>query len=102
MNIDVTTTTDGVIHVSVTGELDMATAGDLQKVLRQATTRSGTTRILVDFAQVGFCDSSGLDVLDRAYGEAAAKQIPLRMVNPPPMVRRILDLVGMLDTLTGP
>jgi anti-sigma B factor antagonist len=100
--MNITANTDaGVVHLHVAGELDMATADDLRKALHQAVTEPGTTKILVDFGEVGFCDSSGIEVLDRAYGEARDAGIGLRLVNPQPVVRRVLDLVGVLETLTG-
>ena len=56
---------------------------------------------VVDFDQVSFCDSSGIAVLDRAYGEARNACLTLRLLNPQPAVRRVLELVGILETLTG-
>jgi anti-sigma B factor antagonist len=85
----------GVVYLHVDGELDMATAGGLTEALHQAVTPPGTTTIVVDFDQVSFGDSSGIEVLDRAYGEAAAPAITLRLVNPQPNGRRILGLVGI-------
>ncbi|MEV4281885.1 STAS domain-containing protein [Actinoplanes xinjiangensis] len=91
----------GVVQLHVAGELDMATAHNLHKALRQAVTQPGTTTILIDFDQVSFCDSSGLEALDRAYGEAIKAGITLRLLNPQPNVRRIFDLTCLLQTLTG-
>ena len=99
MNITVSTNA-GVVHLHVAGELDMATADDLRQALHRAVDQAGTTEILVDFAQVSFCDSTGIEVLDRAYGDANDAGINLRLVNLQPIVRRILGLVGILETLT--
>ena len=84
----------------VAGELDLATADDLRQAMHRTIGQPGTTEILIDFDQVSFCDSSGIEVLDHAYGEASNAGISLRLANPQPNVRRILDLVGLLDTLT--
>ena len=100
MNITVSADA-GVVRMYVAGELDMATADDLRHALHQAITQPGTTTILIDVDQVSFCDSSGIEVLDRAYGEASDAVICLRLVNPQPAVRRVLDLTGLLQTLTG-
>jgi anti-sigma B factor antagonist len=100
--VNITVTTDaGAVRLHVAGELDMATADDLRHALHRAITQTGTTAIVVDFDQVSFCDSSGIEVLDRAYGQAGDAGITLRLVNPQRAVRRILDLVGILQTLTG-
>ncbi|GAA4969356.1 STAS domain-containing protein [Actinoplanes utahensis] len=100
MNIQTSADTGGVVHVSVAGELDMATADSVSEALNTAIAAPGATRILVDFAQVGFCDSSGLNVLDRAYGAATAEGVAFQLVGLQPPVRRVLELLGMLDTLT--
>ena len=40
----------------------------------------GATRILVDFARVGFCDFSGLYVLNHAYGHTTNRGVALRLI----------------------
>jgi hypothetical protein len=70
--------------------------------LHQAVTQPGTTAIVVDFGQVSFCDSSSIESLDRAYGAASDAGIILRLLNLQPIVRQVLDLVGILETLTDP
>jgi anti-anti-sigma factor len=102
VNIQTNPDAGGVVHVSVAGEIDMATAEDLKAALHNAITYPGATRILVDFAQVSFCDSSGLHVLDQAYGDATTKSVSFQLVNLQPAIRRVLELVGVLDTLIEP
>ena len=100
MNITASTHA-GVVRLHVAGELDIATADDLRQALHRALAQPGTTTIEVDFDQVSFCNSSGIEALDGAYGEATDADITLRLVNPQPSVRRVLGLVGLLETLTG-
>lgn len=102
MNIQSSTDHTGVVRVSAAGELDMATADDLSRALHDAIGHSATTTVVVDFAQVSFCDSSGIEVLDSAYGNAAARGISLHVTNLQSGVRRVLELTGLLDALTGP
>ena len=100
MNITASTHA-GVVRLHVAGELDIATADDLRQALHRALAQPGTTTIEVDFDQASFCNSSGIEALDGAYGEATDADITLRLVNPQPSVRRVLGLVGLLEPLTG-
>ncbi|MEV4283175.1 STAS domain-containing protein [Actinoplanes xinjiangensis] len=95
-------TDDGVIVVSARGELDMQTADELDRALRAALTVPGATTVVADLAATTFCDSSGLEVLDRFYGDATAAGIRFRVDPVHPMVRRVLDITGLLDILTRP
>ncbi|MEV4283193.1 STAS domain-containing protein [Actinoplanes xinjiangensis] len=102
MNIQSRTYDTGVVRVSAAGELDMATADDLAKALHDAIGHPATTTVVVDFVQVSFCDSSGIEALDIAYGNAATTGISLRVTNLQSGVRRVLELTGLLNALTGP
>lgn len=90
-----------VIRVSVAGEVDMATAQMLEDALAAAVEREGATGVEVDFADVPFCDSLGIAALDRAYAAATAKSLPFRLIDIQPGVARVLDIVGLLQVLTG-
>ncbi|WP_433828509.1 STAS domain-containing protein [Actinoplanes sp. CA-015351] len=102
MNVDVRRTAAGVVDIAVAGVIDLATAPDLKRVLFEALDDADTRTILVDLAEVSFCDSSGIATLDEAYGAAAERAMRLRVTNESPRVRRVLEIVGMLETLTQP
>ena len=53
---------DGIGHVAVAGEVDVATAPQLKQVLLEVLD-DGATSLRVDVAQVAFIDSAGLGVL---------------------------------------
>jgi anti-anti-sigma factor len=89
-----------VIRVSVDGDVDMATAQMLQDALAAAVEREGATGVVVDFANVPFCDSTGIAELDRAHAAATAKSLPFRLVDVQPGVARVLEIVGLLEILT--
>jgi anti-anti-sigma factor len=93
---------DGVLTITVAGEVDMATVDHLTDALREAVIRSDATAIIVDFAEVTFCDSSGIAALDEAYGAATARPIRLRVINVRPAVRRVLEITGTFGALTAP
>jgi anti-anti-sigma factor len=90
-----------VIRVSVAGEIDMATVNQLDVALTTAIGRDDATGVEIDFAGVTFCDSSGIAALDRAYGMATQRSLPLRLINIQPDVAQVLAIVGMLEVLTG-
>ena len=94
--------TDGVVQLAVTGEIDMVTVGDLRAVFPGALTDDDVTGVVVDFAGVTFCDSSGIRALDEAYATAAQHGVWFRLVNLRPSVRRVFELVGVLEALTRP
>ena len=71
------------------GELDMATAGDLAELLREA--EKGPDPILLDFSGISFMDSSGLRViLEAAGGRNGGGHLVI--VHPTAQVQRVLDI----------
>jgi anti-sigma B factor antagonist len=93
---------DGLVLIAVAGEIDMATVDDLSEAMHSAVLQEGTTDVVLDFANVTFCDSSGFAALDAAYAEGSRRGTALRLINVQPQIRRLLEIVGMLDTLTRP
>ncbi len=89
------------IRLSVAGEIDLATVGEVDTALTAAVSRDDTSGLVVDFARVTYCDSSGIAALDRACAAAARRAIPFQLVNLQPGVRRMLELVGLLEVLTA-
>nr|WP_296071480.1 STAS domain-containing protein [uncultured Actinoplanes sp.] len=87
--------------MSVTGEIDRDTVEQLEAAVADAVEREDVNGLQIDFAGVTFCDSSGIAALDRAYALAAQRSLPFRLCNVQPSVERVLDIVGLLDVLTG-
>ena len=54
-------TVDGAVVLELSGELDHDTAQPLREALDAAVTQGG--RLVVDLSGLGFCDSTGLNVL---------------------------------------
>ncbi|MFF8842234.1 STAS domain-containing protein [Streptomyces sp. NPDC015127] len=87
--------------VSVTGEIDIATAPELRKALDTALS-DGATCVEVDFSEVEFCDCSGLSVLVLARRRARQQGSTLRVVEVrSPLVQRLFRTTGTITTLTG-
>ena len=79
--------------VTAKGEIDMASAPELQAALSEEPSKT----VLADLADVGFMDSTGLrslllarDAIDEAGGQ-------LRLVYGEGPVQRIIDLTGLSD-----
>jgi anti-anti-sigma factor len=74
----------------VFGELDLSTAPELDRALSAAD-----GDIVIDLRGVEFIDSSGIHALLRA----CRARPRLRVENPTPAARRVLDLVGVTKLL---
>ena len=90
----------GHAEIAVTGELDMSTAAQLEKAVGAALSDEAVRAVTIDLAEVTFCDSSGIAVLDHGYGAAVDLGVRLRITNVQPIVARVLEIVGLLGTLT--
>ena len=91
---------DGRPGYALKGELDMAGGESLvRRVTALAATTSGA--IEIDMGEVGFIDSSGVRALLRLHEAAVSSGRPMRVRNLSPDVRRLLDLIGVTELLTG-
>lgn len=86
MQLQITRTDDGF---RLEGELDMATADDLSRLLRDTSTKGGP--LVLDFSGVSFMDSSGLRALLERVGKPNGSG-PVVILNPSAQVRRVLDI----------
>jgi anti-sigma B factor antagonist len=89
------TTEDGRTRVSVSGELDAATANDLEAALAAGV--PGGTMVELDLGGVGFIDSSGLRALLVSQQTAEQTGGSLVLVATTPAVDRLLELTGLND-----
>ncbi|MEV6651877.1 STAS domain-containing protein [Streptomyces sp. NPDC051219] len=83
----------GTVVLALAGELDHDTAGPLREALGDAL-GAGTDRIVVDCAELRFCDSTGLNVLlrGRLAAQEAGARLELAALQPP--VARMLHITG--------
>jgi anti-anti-sigma factor len=93
-------TEGGTATVRARGELDLATAGLLVRAITTAAGQTPRPRVLVDLAEVEFCDSAGLRALLGAAREIEARAGRLIVaVVPGSAVDRLLELVGLREFL---
>jgi anti-anti-sigma factor len=84
------------IAVAVHGEVDLATAPQLARQLREALCLP-TARLTLDLSDVQFMDSQGLHVLEDARLAAIERNVDFVVVAPSGCVRRLLDVTGTTD-----
>ena len=88
--------TDAVV-ISVAGEVDLATAPELERSLGETLGRPGVTSVRVDMSGVEFMDSAGLRVLATALGTAAENKQTFGLKDPSARVYRIIEIAGLAD-----
>ena len=84
------------LRVRIAGDLDLATAPELERVLERAS-GEGYGRLLIDLHAVEFMDSTGLQALMCAKEVADRNGHRLTLSYGSPQIRRLLEITGMLD-----
>ena len=97
--VDVTADAEGAT-VRVAGELDLNTVDELAARASAAVDPQRAGVLVLDFADVGFCDSAGISVLVRLRQRCDELGWRLTMVGLQPSVRRMLvDFTGLGEYL---
>jgi anti-anti-sigma factor len=89
-------TDDGVTVIVVTGDLDLATAPDLQAECDKAVAEK-PSEIRLDLSALTFIDSSGISVLVKTHHELAEAGAKLVLHQIDDRTRRVLDVAGLAD-----
>lgn len=100
MNVTIQPDADGVTTVALSGEVDLATAGQFQAEVERLVT-AGVTALIVDLREVTFCDSTGLNALVRARNLCETHGGWLRITQPRGEVAEVLTISGLLDHLAS-
>jgi anti-anti-sigma factor len=85
--------------VQLRGELDLATAPDLDRLLDQLR-RDGHRQVTLDLSGLEFLSAAGLSVLLRADHALRAAGGQLVLTRPTRLARRVLAITGLDTTLT--
>jgi anti-anti-sigma factor len=93
-------TVDGVLCLAVAGELDVATSGRLDAAISESADAGDLTHLVVDLDQVTFLDSTGIQTLLDGRDSATERGLAFRVMNPHGVVRRALEITGVLALLT--
>jgi anti-sigma B factor antagonist len=92
------TSVDGAIRVSLRGELDLASARQMEEHFASIEEQS-PSRVVVDLAGLAFIDSSGLRVLLLADARASERGYELVLLAGQEPVQRVFEMTGALDVL---
>jgi anti-sigma B factor antagonist len=90
---------DGVAVLSVTGELDIATAPRLREQL-ESTIEGGSDPVIVDLLGVTFIDSTALGVLIGALKKCRESDTELRLVVAEPRVLKVFEITGLTSVFS--
>ncbi|GAA0798682.1 STAS domain-containing protein [Spirilliplanes yamanashiensis] len=88
--------------VALSGELDMTADPALTALLTAELDHPGTEEVRADLHAVTFIDSWTISTLVRTYRAAHAGGRRFVVTQPHGHVRRVLDVAGVLATLTAP
>lgn len=91
-------TRGGERHLSVDGDIDIATCAQVADAIGAALSRHRA--VVLELSGVGFLDAAGVGVLLAGWRRAGSLGGTLRVDGAAGPVRRILELLGALDPLT--
>jgi anti-sigma B factor antagonist len=85
-----------LVHLQVSGELDLAARDDLRAAIVHAV--SDGSGVTVDLEAVTFLDSEALGALFDGHHAAEAAGVPFRLSGAHGSVRRVLEITGVLTS----
>jgi anti-anti-sigma factor len=88
----------GTVSISLQGELDLASARQLETRLAEVE-REAPARLIVDLSRLAFIDSTGLRLLLQADARARERGCELVLRPGEPSVQRVFEVTGALDVL---
>ena len=95
--VEVDASREGLLVASLVGELDIASAADLETFV-QRTAAQGL-HVVVDLTRLTFVDSSGLNALVNAARTVESRDGWVVFAGAPAGVRRVFEIVQLEDTL---
>jgi anti-sigma B factor antagonist len=95
--------TDGEMRIYLRGELDVASAPELERALDAAFTDpgpDGPAAIVIDCAGLSYCDSFGVRSIIIAARRASEAEVSIRIEHAIGRVRQILEISGVGEIVT--
>ncbi|GAA2613630.1 STAS domain-containing protein [Actinomadura fulvescens] len=87
--------------LTLVGELDIAGVPQMQSAMDSPLATMDPPYIALDLADLSFCDSSGLNVILRAWKRGAQQGGELTLLGPHPRVTTVLQRTGLDQYLTA-
>ncbi|NEY34719.1 anti-sigma factor antagonist [Streptomyces sp. PRKS01-65] len=94
------TAREGVTVVSLRGDIDMTAEPEVRQALL-VPSEGDAPRTVVDLSQVSFMDSTGFNALINAHAQATAHSGWVRVATPPPMVKRMFQVLGIDEVISS-
>ena len=94
-----TSSEDGVVTVTVVGEVDTFTAPVLRSTL-DSQLEQQPSELVIDLSGVQFLGSAGLAVLVETQKSARSREVGLRLIATTRAVTRPLEVTGLIDLFT--
>lgn len=102
LHIDTSHPSPATARVAVAGEVDLATTPALRERLLRVLRDQRPDLLDVDLAGVTFLDCTGIGALVAVRNAALHAGAQLRVSNPQPIVRWVLEVTGLLGVVTAP
>jgi anti-sigma B factor antagonist len=87
----------GTVRAVIAGELDISSSHILRVRLLAALRDRHPTVLDIDMANVTFMDCSTVHALVRIHATAERAGCRMRILNPQPIVARMLEVLGLVD-----
>ena len=102
LHLDTSWPSPTTARVAVVGEVDLATTPVLRERLLRVLRDQRPDLLDVDLAGVTLLDCTGLGALVAVRNAAIQAGRQMRVSHPQPIVRRVLEVTGLLDVFTAP
>ena len=79
----------------------MASADAFHERVQRALASDRPDQLIIDVAELTFCDSTGIRALVDARAAVLACEVAFQVVNPRSLTRRVMRVTGVLDVLTA-
>jgi anti-anti-sigma factor len=85
------------VRVTISGEVDDLSAEQVHKAFIGAVRRHRPAIVEMNLRDVTFLDSAGIRTLVLCQADARQVDCRIMLVDTPPLVRRVLEICGLLD-----
>jgi stage II sporulation protein AA (anti-sigma F factor antagonist) len=89
----------GVLSIRLAGELDHAAAPELREKLDKLIRAGGYEKIVFDFSELIFMDSTGVGLLLGRLKTAKSQMKPIAILSPTPAVDKVLKVSGIYSVI---
>ena len=91
----------GEAVITLNGEIDIASAGQIRAAVTECLRKPPPKSLVIDLTAVTFCDCSGVEALEWAYGLARIGQTTFGLCGVDRRLRRVFTLARADDLLSA-